>query len=133
MRIPGWNVAFDASEIPWRETDSPGVRWVLLESLTDAAAGPDARPGASVLIQMDPGCGYPAHRHIGGEDVLVLAGGYRDERGEHRAGSVVHYADGSVHAPIALGDPGAPPSADNPACVLFAIARAGIELSARDE
>jgi anti-sigma factor ChrR (cupin superfamily) len=77
---------------------------------------------------MDPGTGYGRHRHVGSEDVLVLAGGYRDELGEYRQGDCVHYPAGSSHAPVALGDRARPIGPENPSCVLFAVAPLGIEL-----
>lgn len=75
---------------------------------------------------MSPGCGYPPHRHIGIEEVLVLAGGYRDESGEHRAGEYLRYPPDSIHAPVALGDPRSPEGPENEACLLFASARGGV-------
>lgn len=104
----------DLSAIPFRQTRYPGVQIHFYAS--------DERSGRVVaLIAMDPGCGYPRHRHRGGEGVLVLQGGYADERGEHRAGERVTYPDGSAHAPKALpGD----------ACVLLAVAHEGIDLLA---
>jgi len=130
MRIPGWNAPFNDAEIAWVETESPGVSWYLIESLAAVSAGADEarRPGAAVLIRMAPGHGYPAHRHLGPEHVLVLRGGYRDERGEYTTGSFVQYPPGSIHSPIALGDTEQPVTDANPACVLFAIAERGIEL-----
>lgn len=81
----------------------------------------DPRTGRVVaLIRMEPGCGYPQHRHRGDEDVRVLQGGYRDERGEHTAGSFAHYETGSYHGPVALPT--------GPACVLLAVAHEGVEL-----
>jgi putative transcriptional regulator len=101
----------DLSAIPFRDTRHRGVRIHFYSS--------DERSGRVVaLIAMEPGCGYPRHRHRGDEQVLVLQGGYRDERGEHRQGAV-RYPDGSAHAPVAL--PGA-------SCVLLAVAHEGIEL-----
>jgi putative transcriptional regulator len=79
----------------------------------------DASGGGAVFIRMEPGCGYPAHRHRGVEQLVVLQGGYRDERGEHREGDYVRYEDGSQHRPVALGEG---------ACVLFATVERGIEL-----
>ena len=76
---------------------------------------------------MAPGRGYPPHRHLGLEEVLVLAGGYSDDRGTYRAGDYVGYESGSVHAPVALGDEGRAVGPTNPACVLFATVRLGIE------
>jgi anti-sigma factor ChrR (cupin superfamily) len=101
----------DLAAIPWRTTRYRGVAVHFYAS--------DRRSGrALALIRMDPGCGYPPHRHRGTEHVLVLQGGYRDEAGEHRAGAFVTNDDGSEHAPVALD--GAVP------CVLLALAHEGI-------
>ena len=105
----------DLAAIPWRTTRYPGVGIHFYAT--------DERTGRVVcLIRMDPGHGYPRHRHRGAEDLLVLLGGYRDERGEYRAGTYVHHPDGSSHAPVALDGPGAE------VCVLLAVAHEGIEL-----
>ena len=103
----------DYEAIPWRTTRYPGVRVHFYAS--DKATG-----RVVALIGMQPGCGYPAHRHKGPEEVLVIQGGYRDEQGEHRAGQFVRYEDGTAHAPVAL--------ADGPECILFAVAHEGIAL-----
>ena len=117
--------------LAWRETSVEGVCWMPLHlagesggSRSEAVAAADS----TVLIRMAPGCSYPAHRHEGIEEVLILAGGYRDETGEHCAGSYLRYEPGSQHAPIALGDGARPEGVDNPACVLFAVARGGVTL-----
>ena len=128
MHVTGLEIRADTEAVDWRETGSPGVRWRLL--------GPREAPGegtareSAVLIRMEPGYGYPAHRHLDIEEVLILAGGYRDELGEHRAGAYLRYEAGTVHAPVALGNRDRPAGGDNPACVLFAIARGGIEVLA---
>ena len=80
----------------------------------------EATGDATVLIRIRPGCAYPAHRHDGVEEVFVLQGGYRDARGEHRAGTYVLNPAGSAHRPVALEGP------DD--CVLFAVAHSGITL-----
>lgn len=103
----------DLAAIPWRTTRYPGVAIHFYAS--------DKQSGRVLaLIRMDPGCGYPEHRHHGEEHVLVLQGGYRDARGDHRAGSFVVYEDRSVHEPVAL--PG------DEACVLLALAHEGVRL-----
>ncbi len=105
----------DLAAIPWRPTRYRGVAVHFYAS--DRATG-----RTLVLIRMDPGCGYPRHRHHGEERLLVVQGGYRDDHGEHRAGSFVVHDDGSEHAPFATGAAGDPP------CVLLALAHEGIEL-----
>jgi anti-sigma factor ChrR (cupin superfamily) len=86
---------------------------------TDRASG-----RALALIAMAPGCGYPPHRHRGAEEVFVVQGGYRDERGEHLAGQYVRYEDGSAHGPVAIDGAGAE------TCVLLALSHEGIALLA---
>ena len=82
----------------------------FLESFEDGSA--------RVLIAMDAGCGYPSHRHIGEEQVFVVAGEYEDEQGRYQAGSFQRFPGGSVHSPRA-GSEGA---------LLLAWAEGGIEL-----
>jgi putative transcriptional regulator len=105
----------DHDLIPWRTTRYPGVA-------IHFHASSEATGRVVALIRMAPGCGYPMHRHRGPEDVLVIEGGYRDARGEHRAGTFLRYEDGTAHAPVAL-DLG-----DGRACVLLAVAHEGIRL-----
>lgn len=107
----------DLESIPWRTTRYPGVDIHFYAS--------DERSGRVVaLIRMQPGRGYPRHQHRGAEEVLVVQGGYRDERGSHTAGQFVVYADGTTHTPVALDAAGAA------ACVLLAVAHEGISLLA---
>lgn len=105
----------DLAAVPWRTSRYPGVAIHFYAS--DRGSG-----RVLALIRMEPGCGYPQHRHRGEEHVLVLQGGYRDRAGEHRAGSFVVYDDGSEHAPVAIDGPGAEP------CVLLALAHEGVTL-----
>jgi putative transcriptional regulator len=108
---------FDFSNIEWRETRHEGI---FLHPLRR-----DARTGDStVLIRMRPGCGYPAHRHNGVEEVLILQGGYRDQRGAHRAGDYVVSEAGSTHHPIAL--------AGTEDCIMLAFAHGGVRLLNQD-
>ena len=112
----------DEAAASWRGTRHPGISWRLLHQEDGSSAD------ATVLIRMEPGSSYPEHEHQGVEEVLILAGGYRDGDGEHRAGSYLRYSPGSRHAPVALGEAGAAISALNPACVLFAVAHGGVRL-----
>ena len=134
MRVP-LSPDDDLEALPWRPTRRAGISWIPLHLGEPAAPPPDAGPAAArrgpvpatVLIRMEPGHGYAAHRHVGTEDVLVLRGGYRDAWGVHRRGDHVHYPAGSVHAPVALGEADRPADASNPACVLYSSVPAGIE------
>ena len=102
----------DLTAIPFRATRHPGVSIHFFHS--DRASG-----HAAVMIRMAPGCSYPAHRHRGAEELLVLQGGFRDERGVYRAGEYARFEDGSTHHPVAL---------EGEDCVFFAVAAEGIEL-----
>ncbi len=125
MHIPGLHLASEGSDLdalPWRATSYEGIEWVDLAPTDASEPRSDSQ---TVLIRMAAGRGYPAHRHIGPEDVLVLAGGYRDGDGRaFEAGQFVRYPAGSVHSPVALGEVGG----DTVPCVLFAVAHGGTEV-----
>ncbi|MBC8132598.1 MAG: cupin domain-containing protein, partial [Deltaproteobacteria bacterium] len=53
-------------------------------------------PVASVL-RYSPGARVSHHRHTGFEHVFILHGSQRDERGIHRAGSLVINPPGTTH------------------------------------
>ncbi|HIF41720.1 MAG TPA: hypothetical protein EYQ74_11555 [Planctomycetes bacterium] len=120
----GLEAHLDAAEVDcgWLDTRYEGIQWKPL------VPGKSPEGGVSALIRMQPGRGYPAHRHLDFEDVLILSGGYRDEFGEHGAGTYLRYPPGSTHAPVALGDFAQDAGPGNPPCLLFAVARGGIEL-----
>jgi anti-sigma factor ChrR (cupin superfamily) len=104
----------DLSKIPWSATRYEGIYLHFLRR--DEATG-----DATVLIRMEPGRAYPAHRHRGLEEVFILQGGYKDSRGAHRAGDYVLNDAGSAHHPRALEDP-------REDCVMFFLAHGGIEI-----
>lgn len=104
----------DPSKIEWRATRHRGVHLCVLRR--DESSG-----DATVLIRMEPGCAYPAHRHNGPEQVFILQGGYRDGRGVHRAGDYVLNEAGSSHSPVALDEP-----AED--CVMIAFVHKGISI-----
>ena len=126
MKVLGLKWDTDAP-LPWRATKVEGVSWIPL-FIEEGQKSGASRGGATVLIRMEPGCGYTPHRHVGTEDVLVLAGGYRDEFGTYRQGDHVHYDPGSAHAPCALGERGRPVDEANPACILYSTVPEGIAL-----
>lgn len=56
------------------------------------------------LIRNPPATSFPYHRHLGGEDLLILEGGLADDYGHYGVGDFQHYAAGTAHQPLI--DPG---------------------------
>jgi len=80
----------DISAIPWEEL-APGVRYhVRREDPSRGVRG--------CLILAEPGSRHPRHRHAGAENILVLKGALRDERGAYGPGEICRSAAGSVHS-----------------------------------
>lgn len=83
----------DLDDLPWRRLGL-GVWHVPLPLSHDA--GGDLR-----LLKVAPGQVMPEHGHGGSELTLLLAGSYRDEIGEFRAGDVADLDDEVEHTPVA--------------------------------
>ncbi len=86
----------DSSELPWRESPSPGVSWKKL--FFDAERGESA-----VLLKFEAGASYGAHEHPGGEEYLVLEGTLDDGGRQYGAGTYVRHPAGSRHRPHSAG------------------------------
>jgi len=80
----------DVSRYEWDEV-APGIRAHVLREEPE-------RGYRAVLIWAQPGARMAAHRHLGDEDILVLEGMLRDERGEYQAGAICRSRAGSVHS-----------------------------------
>jgi len=78
----------------WQDSPMPGVSRLML----DRAGGEVAR--ATSLVRYAPGCGYHAHRHDGGEEILVLEGVFSDEHGDYPPGTYLRNPPGSSHTPF---------------------------------
>jgi len=81
-------IASDAGE--WRSVGLPGIEVKRL------AADPERRT-ATMLVRMAPGSKYPAHRHGGVEECLVLSGDLVVGDRPMRAGDYQLAEKGSVH------------------------------------
>ena len=103
---------YDLNLIDWRPARYPGI-------FVNVLRRDEQSHDATVLIRMQPGCRYPAHRHVGLEEVFILQGGYHDQQGERRAGEYILNDAGSAHAPVAL---------EGEDCIMLAVAHGGIEL-----
>lgn len=85
----------DLESYTWDEP-LPGVRFCTLEE--DASRGV-----RKVLVWAIPGARYPRHRHLGEEDILVLAGRLRDERGTYGPGDICRSETGTDHSEEVIG------------------------------
>jgi len=103
----------DFSLLDWQASGHPGVSLHMLRH--DQATGT-----ITALAKLQPGATYSSHRHPGGEDCLVLQGGFRDRRGEYRAGDFIYYEPGSEHHDIQ--------ALEGDECVLLLVAHGGMEL-----
>lgn len=84
----------DPAALGWDEP-VPGIRMRVLKE--DPARGMRA-----CLVWAQPGARHPRHRHGGNENILVLRGAIRDERGDYGPGEVCRSRTGSVHSEEAL-------------------------------
>ena len=78
----------------WLPSPLPGVERRML----DRVGGEVAR--ATSLVRYAPGAGYENHLHGAGEEILVLAGVFSDESGDHPAGTYLRNPPGSRHTPF---------------------------------
>ena len=86
----------DVSTIRWEEL-APGVRYhVHREDHSRGVRG--------CLIWAAPGSRHPRHRHQGAENILVLKGALRDERGTYGPGEICRSATGSEHSEEVVTD-----------------------------
>jgi len=65
--------------------------------MLDRLGGEHAR--ATSIVRYAPGASYPAHRHPGGEEILVLSGVFSEEGRHYPEGWYLRNPPGSSHAP----------------------------------
>jgi putative transcriptional regulator len=80
----------DLDSYAWNEP-LPGVRFCTLFESPDGTM-------RKVLVWAKPGARYPHHRHLGDEDILVLAGRLRDQRGSYGPGDICRSETGTDHS-----------------------------------
>jgi anti-sigma factor ChrR (cupin superfamily) len=84
----------DLAAYDWQEI-APGIRVHVMRQ-------EPARGMRACLVWASPGATHTRHRHLGGENILVLQGALRDERGTYRAGEICRSRADSVHSEEAL-------------------------------
>ncbi|GAC1420590.1 MAG: cupin domain-containing protein [Burkholderiaceae bacterium] len=83
-------VQVDTTTAAWYAGSDPGLSVIPLH---------DYRGVNTALVRWAPNTRFNAHTHLGGEEMLVLAGVFRDDDGEYPAGTWVRSPNGSRHAP----------------------------------
>jgi len=81
-------------ELDWWDGTVPGMRVAPLSKLHHRVS----------LVQWKQGTRADMHTHPHGEEIFVLSGELRDERGAYPAGSWMRFHPGSGHAPYADRD-----------------------------
>lgn len=77
----------------WIASPQAGVERVMLDRVGAEVAR------ATSLVRYAPGSDFRAHRHAGGEEILVLSGVFSDEHGDYPAGWYLRNPPGSSHSP----------------------------------
>lgn len=83
----------------WIASPQAGVERIMLDRVGAEVAR------ATSLVRYAPGSAFAAHRHAGGEEILVLSGVFSDEHGDYPAGWYLRNPPGSAHSPHSV--PGA--------------------------
>jgi putative transcriptional regulator len=90
------SLPIDRASFDWTEV-TPGIKLTVVHE--DAARGTRA-----CLAWGRAGAKTPRHIHRGGENILVLEGRLRDERGSYGPGEVCYSAADSIHAEEVVED-----------------------------
>lgn len=86
-------VVVETEGMHWEISEAGGVLRRRMERLNG-----DPEPVTTVVRYM-PGSSFSPHRHVNGEEILVLEGTFSDNHGHYHAGSYLRNPAGSNHAP----------------------------------
>jgi anti-sigma factor ChrR (cupin superfamily) len=84
-------VCTDTRQSAWRQGLVPGLKVMPLHSHGTVS---------TALVRWAPNTQFSPHRHLGGEEIFVLDGVFRDEFGSYPAGSWLRGPCGSAHTPF---------------------------------
>lgn len=89
-------VLVQAGALDWTPSPAAGVdRRMLYREGAEVAR-------ATSIVRYARGSAFPAHRHDGGEEILVLSGTFQDEHGDYPAGSYFRNPPGTAHSPASV-------------------------------
>jgi hypothetical protein len=86
-------VIVKADDNEWTPSPMPGVERKMLDRVGEEVAR------ATTIVRFAPNSKFSAHRHDGGEEILVLEGVFSDEHGDFPAGSYIRNPPTSSHTP----------------------------------
>ena len=93
-RSEGLNQLVRSHQLEWQPLREPGVEGVSVKVLR---RDPQAGRAPTILLKFEPGSGYPAHNHPGGEEVYVLEGEIRFGKDQLHAGDYLYTAPNNRH------------------------------------
>ncbi|MGA7801297.1 MAG: cupin domain-containing protein [Gammaproteobacteria bacterium] len=83
----------DSTSMTW-QPDLPAGTWIK------PLYRQHGYPENMALVKWEPGAELRRHVHFGGEEVLVLDGGFQDEHGHYPKGTWIRMPQGSAHRPF---------------------------------
>ena len=86
-------VVIDTNRLVWVQSPARGVKRKFLDRVGNEVAR------ASSLVRYAAKSSFAAHKHQGGEEILVLEGTFSDENGDYPAGTYLRNPPDSFHAP----------------------------------
>jgi hypothetical protein len=87
----------DTTSMPWEPSPAAGVWRRRLE-----LSGDPERGRVTSIVRYEAGRTFPRHAHPDGEEILVLAGVFSDDEGDHPAGTILLNPPGSAHSPRSI-------------------------------
>ena len=91
-------VVVTPEDYAWEASPTPGVDRIKLDRIGNEIAR------ATSIVKYAANQSFPAHRHDGGEEILVLDGTFIDEDGVYPAGTYLRNPAGTTHRPAAGPD-----------------------------
>lgn len=82
------------NSLTWYPTMDTGILFGCFESDQEVQEHP-----VTMLSKFEPGGFFGLHGHPGGEEILVLEGTFKDERGVHPPGTYMLNPEGFIHRP----------------------------------
>lgn len=82
-----------AEQYQWVDSPVAGVERMMLDRIGDEVAR------ATSIVRYLPNSDFPAHRHDGGEEILVLEGEFADEHNTYPQGTYIRNPIGTGHKP----------------------------------